>query len=48
MKYDANFKLKVIAFAISSNNIAAARKYGVNEKLVHEWKKSEASLKQDA
>lgn len=45
MKYDASFKLKVVAFAISSNNCAAARKYGVNEKLVRDWKKSEASLK---
>ena len=45
MEYDASFKLKVVAFAISSNSAAAVRKYGVNDKLVRDWKKNEASLK---
>lgn len=41
-KYDANFKLNVVAFVKSSNNRAEVRKYGANEKLVRDWKKSEA------
>ncbi|KAG7165316.1 Pogo transposable element-like 75, partial [Homarus americanus] len=45
MKYDASFKLKVVAFANSSNNSVAATNYGVNEKMVRDWQKSEASLK---
>lgn len=45
-KYDASFKLRVVASAFSSNNCAAARKYGVSEKQVRDWKKNEASLKE--
>lgn len=45
MKYEASFKLRVVESARSSNNSAAARKYGVNEKLVRDWKKSEYFLK---
>lgn len=45
MKYAASFKLKVVAFANSSNNCAAAREFGVNEKLVRDWKKDTDTLK---
>uniref|UniRef100_H3A0T2 HTH CENPB-type domain-containing protein n=1 Tax=Latimeria chalumnae TaxID=7897 RepID=H3A0T2_LATCH len=47
MKYEAGFKLKVVAFANSSNKCAAAREFGVseNEKLVRDWKKNESVLK---
>ena len=34
-KYTAQFKLTVITFAENSNNSAAGREYGVNEKLIH-------------
>lgn len=44
MKYDVSFKLKVVDFANSSNNCAAARNFGVNEKLVRDWKKNIATL----
>ena len=46
MKYDAQFKLKVVEFAKKTNNCAAAREYGISEKLVRDWKKSEDSLKE--
>ncbi|KAG7155007.1 Pogo transposable element-like 91 [Homarus americanus] len=41
MKYNASFKLKVVRFAKASNSSAAARKFGVNEKQVREWKVEE-------
>lgn len=41
MKYDASFKCKVIKFAKNTNNCAAAREFGINEKLVRDWKKNE-------
>ena len=44
MNYQSSFKLKVIQFAKSTNNCAASRKFNVNEKLVRDWKKCEASL----
>ncbi|KAG7153657.1 Pogo transposable element-like 89 [Homarus americanus] len=44
MKYDASFKLKVVRFAKASNNSAAAREFGVNEKQDREWKKAEEKL----
>ncbi|KAG7165833.1 Pogo transposable element-like 4 [Homarus americanus] len=44
MKYDASFKLKVVRSAKVSNNSAAAREFGVNEKQVREWKKDEEKL----
>ena len=40
-KYTAEFKLKVVQYAHLSNNCAAAREYGVSEKLVRDWKKLE-------
>ncbi|KAG7172720.1 Pogo transposable element-like 11, partial [Homarus americanus] len=44
MKYNASFKLKVVRFAKESNNSAAAREFGVNEKQVRERKKAEEKL----
>ena len=38
MKYSAKFKLQVVNFADKTNNCAASRKFGVNEKLVRDWK----------
>ena len=43
-RYDAAFKLKVIEFAEQNTNMSAARKYGIDEKLVCEWKKQEDRL----
>ena len=45
-KYDARFKLQAINFAKENNNCAAARKYGVTEKMIRDWKNKEESLKQ--
>ena len=42
--YDAAFKLKVIEFAEQNTNRSAARKYGVDEKRVREWKKQKDQL----
>ena len=39
--FDAAFKLKVIEFAEQNTNRSAARKYGVDEKRVRDWKKQE-------
>ena len=36
--YDAAFKLKVISAARETNNSAAAREFGVNEKHVRDWR----------
>lgn len=44
-KYDASFKLKVVNFAMEHNNCAAARQYGVTEKMVRDWKSKEKALK---
>ena len=46
MKYYFSLILKVVAYAISSNNCAAVMKHGVNENLEHDGKKNEASLKE--
>ena len=42
--YDAAFKLKVIEFAEQNTNRGAARKYGIDEKQVREWKKQKDQL----
>ena len=45
--YDRNFKLIVIKFAETTNNCAAARKYGVTEANVRRWRQQKLKL-QDA
>ena len=42
--FDAAFKLKVIDFAEQNTNRSAARKYGIDEKRVREWKKQKDQL----
>ena len=37
--YTSKFKLQVIKFAEESNNCTAGREFGVNEKLVRDWRK---------
>lgn len=44
-KFEASFKLKVVNFAKEHNNCAAARRYGVTEKMVRDWKANEDALK---
>uniref|UniRef100_K7FGA6 HTH CENPB-type domain-containing protein n=1 Tax=Pelodiscus sinensis TaxID=13735 RepID=K7FGA6_PELSI len=44
-KFEASFKLKVVKFAKEHNNCAAARQYGVTEKMVRDWKANEDALK---
>ncbi|KAJ1086507.1 hypothetical protein NDU88_004529 [Pleurodeles waltl] len=44
-KYEASFKLKVVNFAMEHNNCAAARQYGVTEKMVRDWKANEKALR---
>ena len=40
MKYSASFKLQVVKFASdNSNNSAASRKFGIDEKLVRDWRR---------
>ena len=46
MRYDAEFKLKVVELAFQTSNMNAARHYSVNEKQVREWKKAESVLKE--
>ena len=43
--FDATFKLKVTNYAEQNTNRAAARKYGVDEKWVREWKKQKNKLR---
>lgn len=43
--YEAGFKLKVVAFALETNNSVAARRFSVNEKQVRMWRKNQAALK---
>ena len=43
-KYTAEFKLKVVQYAHLINNCAAAREYGVSEKLVRDWKRLETKI----
>ena len=45
MKYEARFKMKVVEFAQNMNNSAAARRFGVNEKLVRDWRKNIDKIK---
>lgn len=42
--YDSNFKLKVLSYAEQHSNAAAEREYGVNEKLVRDWRKKKTEL----
>ena len=42
--FDAAFKLKMIEFAEQNTNRSAARKYDVDEKRVHDWKKQKDQL----
>ena len=43
MKYSASFKLQVVKFASdNSNNSAASRKFGIDEKLVRDWRRKMA------
>ena len=46
MKYSASFKLQVVKFASdNSNNSAASRKFGINEKLVRDWRRKIDNIK---
>ena len=42
--YTANFKLQVVAFAETTNNSIAARRFSVHEKQVTEWRKKQNAL----
>ena len=42
--FDAAFKLKVVAYSKTCSNREAARKFGVDEKRVREWKSQEDKL----
>lgn len=44
MSYTADFKRRVILFAENSNNCAAQREFGVNEKLIRGWRKQRDEL----
>lgn len=43
--YTAGFKVEVLEFAEENGNMAAQRKFGVNEKLVRDWRKQKDALK---
>ena len=46
MKYSASFKLQVVKFASdNSNNSAASRKFGIDEKLVRDWRRKIDNIK---
>ena len=46
MKYSASFKLQVVKFASdNSNNSAANRKFGIDEKLVRDWRRKIDNIK---
>ena len=46
MKYSASFKLQVVKFASdNSNNSAASRKFGIDEKLVQDWRRKIDNIK---
>ena len=46
MKYSASFKLQVVKFASdNSNNSAASRKFGIDEKLVRDWRRKTDNIK---
>jgi transposase-like protein len=42
--YDASFKLKVVEYAESSNNSAAAREFCASEKVVRDWRNAKDKL----
>ena len=42
--YDMAFKLKVVACAEAESNRGAARKFGIDEKRVREWRKCKAEI----
>ena len=42
--YSADYKLQVVKYAAENGNRAAERKFGVNEKLVRDWRKAEVTL----
>ncbi|KAG7154720.1 Pogo transposable element-like 47, partial [Homarus americanus] len=44
-RYEACFKLKVIAYAQSHNNCASARECGVTEKIMRDWRSKENLLR---
>ena len=44
LKYDAGFKPKLVELAKNNNNCAAAREFGVNDKLIRDWRKQELNL----
>ena len=46
MKYSASFKLQVVKFASdNSNNSAASRKFGIDKKLVRDWRRKIDNIK---
>ena len=46
MKYSASFKLQVVKFVSdNSNNSAASRKFGIDEKLVRDWRRKNDNIK---
>ena len=46
MKYSASFKLQVVKFASdNSNNSAASQKFGMDEKLVRDWRRKIDNIK---
>ena len=46
MKYSASFKLQVVKFVSdNSNNSAASRKFGMDEKLVRDWRRKIDNIK---
>ena len=46
MSYTAQFKLKVVALAESSNNCHAGRECGVSEKVIRDWRRAKAQLQE--
>ncbi|XP_037130109.1 uncharacterized protein si:dkeyp-84f3.9 isoform X7 [Syngnathus acus] len=42
--YPAGYKLHVVKYAAENGNRAAERRFGVNEKLVRDWRKAEVTL----
>ena len=46
--YTAKFQLEVVRCAEESNNSAAGREYGINEKLVRDWQKNKEKVKENA
>uniref|UniRef100_K7FYY8 DDE-1 domain-containing protein n=1 Tax=Pelodiscus sinensis TaxID=13735 RepID=K7FYY8_PELSI len=42
--YTADFKRSVVTYAKENGNRAAGRKFSINEKSVHEWRKEEAEI----